>query len=107
MSSTKSSVAYHKKIANNGIDFDNNNSPTLLYEEEHEKALWVSKAAEHLTNMRLQGDSLNVPKPTSQCVINKEQCFTFQHGPTVQNEESAFINIPLPYNLDTPTDPKI
>ena len=107
MSSTKSSVAYHKKMANNGMDFDNDNFLALSYEKEHEKALQVSKAAEHLTNMRLQGDSLNVFKPTSQCVINKEQHFTPQRGPTVQNEESAFINIPLPYNLDTTTDPEI
>ena len=107
MSSTKSSVAYHKKMANNGMDFDDDNSPALLYEEEHKKALQVSKVAEHIINMRLQGNSLNTPKPTSQCVINEEQCFTLQRGPTAQNEESAFINIPFPYNLDTPTDPEI
>ena len=39
MSSTKSSVAYHKKMANNSIDFNNDNSPALSYEEKHEKAL--------------------------------------------------------------------
>ena len=107
MSSTKSSVVYHEKIANNSIDVNDNNSPALSYEEEHEKALRVSKAAEHLTNMRLQDDSLNVPKLTSQHVINEKQCFTSQCGPTVQNKESAFINIPLPYDPDAPTDPEI
>ena len=107
ISSTKSSVAYHKKMANNGMNFNDDNSPALSYEEEYEKALRVSKAAKHLTNMRLQDNSLHIPKPTSQCIINEEQCFTPQRGPTAQNEESTFINIPLPYNLDTPTDPEI
>ena len=104
MSSTKSSIAYHKKMANNSMDVDDDNSLALSYEEEHEKALCVS---EHLTNMRLQGDSLNIPKPTPQCVINKEQHFTPQCGPTAQNEKSAFINTSLLYNPDTPTDSEI
>jgi len=95
MSFTKSSIAYHKKMANNGMDINNNNFPVLLYEEEHEKALQVSKTAEYLTNIKLQGDNLNVPKPIPQC------------GPTMQNEKSAFINISLPYNPDAPTDPEI
>jgi len=77
MSSTISSVVYHERIANNNdmnnnIDI-NNNSSTLSYEDEQEKALQVSKAAEHLTNTRLQGDSLNTPIPTSQHVLNEEQ----------------------------------
>ena len=52
---------------NNGMDVDkvmNNNSPTLSYKKEQEKALWVSKVTEQWTNMRLQGDSLNALKPT-------------------------------------------
>ena len=72
MSSTKSFIAYHKKMANNGMDVNNNNFSALLYEEEHEKTLQVSKTAEYLTNMKLQDDNLNVPKPTPQCVINEE-----------------------------------
>jgi len=43
MSSTKSSVIYHKRMANNdSIDINediNNNSPTLSYEDEQEKTL--------------------------------------------------------------------
>ena len=39
MSSTKSSVAYHERMANNGMDIDVDVSPTLFYEEEQEKAL--------------------------------------------------------------------
>ena len=57
ISSTKSSVAYHKRIANNNsMDIDevmNNNSPALSYQNEQKKALRVSKAAEHQTNIKL------------------------------------------------------
>ena len=50
MSSTKSSVTYHKRMANNNsIDVDkvmNDNSSTLFYEEEQKKTLQISKVAE-------------------------------------------------------------
>jgi len=50
MSSTMSSVTYYERMANNNsMDVDkvmNDNFPTLSYEEEQEKTLWVSKAAE-------------------------------------------------------------
>jgi len=76
MSSTISSVVYHKRMANNNDMNDNidinDNSPALSYEDEQEKAFQVSKAAEHLTNTRLQGNSLNAPIPTSQYVLNEE-----------------------------------
>ena len=86
MSSTKSSVAYHERMANNGMDIDVDVSPTLFYEEEQEKALWVSKVVEHPTNMRLQGDSLIVPELTPQHVIP-------QWGPIMYNEDNNVINI--------------
>jgi len=50
ISSTKSSVTYHKRIANNNsMDVDkvmNDNFLVLSYEEEQEKALQVRKMAE-------------------------------------------------------------
>jgi len=77
MSSTISSVVYHERMANNNdVDDDvdmNNNFPALFYEDEQEKILRVSKAAEHLTNTMLQGDSLNVSIPIPQCVLNEKQ----------------------------------
>ena len=51
MSFTKSSVAYHKKIANNNtMDVDDKKvdvSLTLSYKTDQKKALHISKAAEH------------------------------------------------------------
>jgi len=61
MSSTQSSVIYHERIANNGMDVDPelaNNFPALSYETEQEKALCSSKVTETLGNMRPQdGDN--------------------------------------------------
>ena len=76
MSSTRSSVAYHEKMERNNamvIDEDSNGfSPALSYEDEQEKAIRVSKAAEHQNNMRLQCDSLNASNPPPQRVLNEE-----------------------------------
>jgi len=64
MFSTLSSVIYHERMANNGMDVDPepaNNSPALSYEAEQEKALCFSKMTEILGNMRLPILTLNVP----------------------------------------------
>jgi len=56
MSFTCSSVIYHERMANNGIDVDpdpSTDSPALSYEIEQEKLLHLRKAAEALNNMRL------------------------------------------------------
>ena len=59
MSSTHSSVAYHKRVTmNNGmnIDFDlPTDSLALSYEEKQEKELRLRKAAETTNNTRPQG----------------------------------------------------
>ena len=51
MSSTKSSVVYHERMANNNaMDVDDkkvDNSLALSYKTDQEKALHVSKVAEH------------------------------------------------------------
>ena len=111
MSSTISSVVYHERMANNNsVDDDvdmNNNSPALFYEDKQEKVLRVSKAAEHLTNTRLQGNSLNVSIPIPQCVLNEEQWLNPQCGPTTHNEDNNIINIQLPYNPHAPTEPEL
>ena len=60
MFSSKSPVAYHKRMNHNNtmIINDNNNrndnSPTLSYENEQERALQVNKVAEHHNNIRIQ-----------------------------------------------------
>ena len=56
MSSTCSSMIYHKRMANNGMDVDPDpptDSPALSYEMEQEKLLYFRKAAEILNNTRL------------------------------------------------------
>ena len=57
MSSTRSSIVYHERMNRNNamvIDNDTNDfSPALSYEDEQEKAIRVSKVAEHLNNTRL------------------------------------------------------
>jgi len=55
MSSTQSSIIYHERMANNGIDIDQepvDNSLALSYEEEHKKILRLSKVTETLGNTR-------------------------------------------------------
>ena len=56
--------------------------------------------------MRLQGDSLNVPKPTPQYVLNEEQQFYPQSGTTMHNEDDNIINIQLLYDLHVSTKPE-
>ena len=60
MSSTQSSVIYHERMANNGMDVDQEpiiESPALSYEMEQEKALHLSKVTETLGNMRPQNEN--------------------------------------------------
>ena len=55
MSSTISSVAYHERMVNNGMDIDSepvNNSPDLSYEIEQENTIHTSKATKLQKNMR-------------------------------------------------------
>ena len=64
ISSTQSSVIYHERMANNGMDIDPepaNNSLDLSYKTEQEKALYFSKATEVLENMGPPILTLNVP----------------------------------------------
>ena len=56
MSSTRSSIIYHERMANNGMDVNSDlptDSPALSYEIEQEKLLCFRKVAETLNNMRL------------------------------------------------------
>jgi len=64
MSSTWSSVIYHKRMANNGMDVDlelANDSLALSCRIEQKKALHFSKATKILGNMRPPILTLNVP----------------------------------------------
>jgi len=57
MSSTCSSIIYHKRMANNSMDIDPEpptESPALSYEMEQEKVTCLRKVAETLGNTRPQ-----------------------------------------------------
>jgi len=54
---TWSSIIYHERIANNGMDIDQEptvESPALSYKTEQEKALCLGKATKTSDNMRPQ-----------------------------------------------------
>ena len=110
MSSTHSSVAYHERMTNNGMDIDTDpptDSPSLSYEMEQEKFHWLKKAAETLNNMRLQnGNNKAFP-------IQLEQD---KHDVPIEpklyatassNDDDNVINIQLLYNPNSPTKPEL
>ena len=113
MSSMRSSVAYHKRMdRNNAMVINNdtsNNSPTLSYEDEQEKAIRVSKVAEQLNNMRIQGNILKASTTNPQYILNEE----YRSNPNNEaillqiTHEDEVINVQLPYNPQAPTEPEL
>ena len=113
MSSMRSSVAYHERIdRNNAMVIDNdtsNNSPALSYEDKQEKAIQVSKVAEQLNNMRIQGDILNASTTNPQRVLNEEHRLNSNNEaiPLQITHEDEVINVQLPYDPQAPTKPEL
>ena len=111
MFSTISSKAYHERIAwKNDIvvdDEDNNKdvSPKLFYETSQEKVICLSAVAEKQANILPTGGNLTY-NSNSQHVSEKHPISIPTWGPTAQNNESTFINILLPYDPNTLTNPK-
>ena len=108
--STRSSVIYHERIANNGMDIDQepvDNSSTLSYEEEYEKVLHLSKATKTLGNTRpLDGNNeANNTNPQRACNVNQNK--QFQHDAASNDNDDNIINIQLPYNPDTSMEPEL
>ena len=110
MSSTRSSVIYHERMSNNGMDVDSN-SPTdssaLSYKIEQEKLLRFRKAAETLNNTRLQNGN-NEASPiqleyVGHAIPNKPKPYTTAPS----NDDDNVINIQLPYDLNAPTEPEL
>ena len=76
MSSTWSSVIYHERMANNGMDVDPepaNNFPALSYKTEQKKALYFSKAIEIFGNMRPQDGNNEATHSNTERVFNVNQ----------------------------------
>ena len=113
MSFARSSVAYHEKIERNNdmvIDNDfNDSSLALSYENEQERAIYVSKAADLQNNMRPQCDSLNVANSTSQHVLNEDHQSNTGNKvtQTTTSHKDEVINIQLPYSPQAPMEPEL
>ena len=109
MSSTHSSVIYHKRVTmNNDMDIDSDppiDVPALFYKEEQEKELCLKKAAETTTNMRPQGG------------INEASSIQVNHrshipndrirGQAPGNDNDNIINIQLPYDPNAAMEPDL
>jgi len=78
----------------------------LSYETTQEKTLHLSKMAENQTNMKPTQVNLTFNICPQHDFANYSS-LTPPHGSTAQNEESAFINIPLLYDPNTLTDSEI
>ncbi len=107
MSFTWSFVIYHERMANNGMDVDQepvDNSPALSYEEEHKKILCLSKMTETLGNTRpLDGNNkANNTNPQHACNVNQNE--QFQRDVALNNNNDNVINIQLLYDLNTPME---
>ena len=110
ISSTWSSVIYHERMANNGMDVDPepaNNSPALSHRTEQEKALYFSKAIEILGNMRPQYGNNEATYSNTECIFNVNQSKRLLHDTAPHNNDNNVINIQLPYDLNSPTKPDL
>ena len=93
---------------NNKIDIneDSNSSSELSYKTYQEKELRLGKVTKNNTNTRPPHVNLNVDA-LAQCVSGNNPTSPSPQGSTTHNDKNAFINIQLPYDPDTPTDPEI
>jgi len=110
MSSTMSSVVYHERIVNNGMDVNEGpveSTPALSYETEQEKVIHISKVAEQQGNMRPKDRNLKAPNSNPKCVSNIEQRDLSARGTVSQTEDDNVINIQLPYDPQAPTKPDL
>ena len=106
--STTSSRLYHEKMEqNNNMDVnDDNKAPSeLSYEATQERDICLRMVAENYEDMLpSQGKLTN--NNHLQHVPEMNTKSTPIWGSTTQNEESTFINIPLPYDSDALSDPE-
>jgi len=109
ISSTCSSVAYHKRVTmNNGMDIDIDpliDFSALSYEKKQEKELHLRMVTETTTNTRPQGGTNEV----SLCQVNhsnhmpNDRTRSQTHG----DDDNNAINIQLPYDPNTLMEPDL
>ena len=110
ISSTCSSVIYHEKMANNGMDVDPDSPtdfPALSYETEQKKLLHFRKAAETLNNTRLQNGNNKASSIQSECVRHAIPNKPKPCAAAPSDDDNNIINIQLPYDLNAPTEPEL
>jgi len=93
---------------NNGMGVDDSpkdSSLELSYEMTQEKVTHLGMVTENQMNMRPTQVNLT-PNSCPQRGSGNHSNMTPPHGSTVQNEESTFTNVLLPYDPNVPTDPK-
>ena len=108
ISSTRSSVVYHERMANNSMDVNPVElTPALSHKTKQEKAIHISKVAAKNCGdtLPMQGKLTNINH--LQCGPEKDPDFIPTWRLTAQNEESIFINISLSYNPNISTNPEI
>ena len=79
MSSTRSSVVYHKRMVHNNLKDKDDSTSELSYETEQERALRISKAAKQQEYTRTKDGNIETTAVYS-------------------TEDKGIINIQLPYN---------
>jgi len=106
MSSMVSSTIYHERMElNNSMDIDSDppvETSALSYEDERDKAIHLSKAAETTNNTRLQNGN-NVASNTLTNQGNHVSAGNSQAQPPHVDDDDV-INIQLPYNPNGPTE---
>jgi len=109
MSSTCSSVIYHKRVTmNNGMDIDSDmpvEAPALSYKTEQEKQSHLSKVTGTSNNTRPQGVNNGASSMQSDRVDHVSPNETCGEAPCDNNDN--VINIQIAYDPNMPTEPKL
>jgi len=83
------------------------NSFELSYEMEQEKANCVSKVNETTDNIRLQAGNNKATYSNPEHVFNVNQSKHVPHAKTPQGDDNNVINIQLPYDPNSLTEPDL
>jgi len=110
MSSTCSSMIYYERMANNGIDIDPGpltDSPAPSHKTKQEKALCLRKVAETLNNTRPQKGNNETTSIQLECAGHDTPNEPTPCATAPSDDDDNVINIQLPYDPNTPTEPEL
>ena len=109
MASSNQMTPYHDRM-DNRIDCDStlgDKTSELSYETEQEKTSCFSKANETTGNTRPQDESNETSLSNPKHVFNMNQNKKFPCVKAPQGDNNNVINIQLPYNPNSPTEPDL